>query len=123
MSNPFEETIRVLDGNPAPVKNLYMVNKILSFLPLTAIMSIKLNSILNGAHPDLIQKMFRCFPRKRSRYLRLNYARKKKELEPKLVERVCRQFCVNKYHADQIIDLYRLYGQEPEKFFGLKKGE
>ena len=121
--SPFETVIRILDGQEVHVGQPWFINKILSFNPMCAMMSIRLNEIMSGAHPDLVQKFFSCFPRKRSRYVRLNFARKRKEQEPKLVDKICRTFGVNKYHADQIIDLLRLEGHEPEKYFGLKKGE
>ena len=70
----------------------------------------------------MIDSLFDCV-KKHNRIPFLRYARKKKEIEPKLVGKICEAFCVRKYHADQIIDLLRNIGTEPSKMFGLKKGE
>jgi hypothetical protein len=123
MSNPFEEAKQVLTATDGvEVKNPWMVMKILSFNPATAMLAIKFNHATWKVPSKYTKHFFKCFP-KFGRAPFLRYAAKKKEKEAKLVSKVSKHFCVSKYHADQIIDLYRLQGISPERFFGLKKGE
>lgn len=122
MSNPFNETKDLLLGEKVVVSAPFMTNRILSFNPSTFILASDHNKVIGRIPKVWSDKIFQCVP-KYNRPPILRYARKKKEQEPILVDKICQHFCVSKYHADQIIALLRLQGEKPEKSFGLKKGE
>jgi len=121
--NPWDEAKRVVtDRGKLDIKSPWMVNKILSFSPVTLMDAINLNEVMGKLRPEHINLIFECFP-KRNKAPFFRNIRKEKEAEPKLVEKICKHYCVNKYHADQIIDLLREQGEHPESHFGLKEGE
>lgn len=122
MGSPFEEAKALLTGEKVTTSAPFMVNRILSFTPMSFIHALEHNRVMGRIPKAWSDLIFQCVPTtKRAPYLK--YAKKKKEKEPKLVQKVCDHFCVNKYHADQIIDILRRQGESPEALFGLKKGE
>lgn len=122
MSNPYDEAKRLFTEEDVEIGSHWMVNRLLSFSPASIMFSIKINQASWKVPQKYLDALFNCCP-KAQRAPWLRYAKRKKEVEPKLVAAISKHFCVNKYHADQIIDLLRLQGEKPETYFGLKEGE
>ena len=123
-TNPFEEVLNLITSKEdVEVDSPFFVNKILSYQPDSVLMAIEMNKYIGKIPKWLTDKLFNLGVKKRRGKPWLNYPKKGVKKGNLLRSKICRHFCVNNYHADQIIELLRNYGEEPEKFFGLKKGE
>lgn len=121
--NPFEEVKQLMAGDDAPVTNPYMVNRILSFAPECILQVNEVNQHLSRLPKWAITPLFHlAIPKTRQRKY-FKYAKKKKAGSKKLMAKVRQAFCVNEYHAKQIIEVLQRENEAPERFFGLKEGE
>lgn len=122
--SPFTIAAKLLtEKETTPIKDGYMINKILSYQPETLLASIKLNKFSTSLPSWATTAMFNlCIPKQRGRPY-LQYIKKKKEENVILLKKISQVFCCNTYHAKQITEIFRRMGKRPESFFGLKKGE
>jgi hypothetical protein len=121
-SNPFEDVKKLFNGEEIKVSSPFVVNKILSFSPITFILVRNHNKVIGKIPKSWSDKIFQCVT-KRNKIPFIRYAKKRRETEKKLIQKICCHFVVNEYHAIQTIDLLRRQGEEPEKYFGLKRNE
>jgi hypothetical protein len=121
--NPFDIATKLFTEDNVPIRDGYMVNKILSYQASTILLSIALNKFSTTLPPWAVTPLFNLGVSKQRRRPYLQYIKKSKPQNPKLLEKIGRAFCCNTYHAQQIILIFEKMGYCPEKFFGLKKGE
>ena len=121
--SPFDIVKKLFTQNDVPVNSPFMVNRILSFMPETFELSIRMNRFATRLPPWAVSACYNLSIPKRRRYPYMRYAKKGKTKEVKLKAKIRRTFCVNEYHANQIIELYRKLGEKPESYYGLKEGE
>jgi len=123
--SPFDEVQNLITSKEeVEILNTFFVNKILSYQADNILFSIDLNRYIGRIPKWATDKLFNLGIKKRRSKPWLNYPKKDKKVKEKILQmKVCRYYCVNAYHAKQIIELLRNYGEEPEKFFGLKRGE
>lgn len=121
--NPFDIVARLFTEGEVPIKDGYMVNKILSYQASTVLLSIKLNKFSTTLPSWAVTALFNLGIEKRKRKPYLQYLKKSKQQSPRLLEKIEKEFCCNTYHAQQIINIFREMGHRPENFFGLQKGE
>lgn len=107
----------------AEITNPFMVNRILSFAPETCMQANDLNQHLSRLPKWAIRAFFNLAIPKNKRRRFFNYAKKGKKANRKLTAKIMEAFCVNEYHAKQIIELLIRENEQPERFFGLKEGE
>lgn len=122
--NPFDEVKALFSkefGNIS-IARPYMVTKILSFLPVTFPLAMKINEQANGMPKYLYDMIVNMGVPKRSKVF-LKFAKKIKKEDIKLQEKISETFCTSPYHSKQIIEILRRNGEKPEEYFGLKKGE
>jgi CTP:phosphocholine cytidylyltransferase-like protein len=121
--HPFEEVKAIYTGEEIELKNVYMVNRIFSFLPQTFLISADINNYLNKLPSWAINSIYRnCIPTKKSTPF-IPYQKTTQKIDQKLVQKISNYLCCSDEHARQSIDVLRLQGHKPESFFGLKKGE
>lgn len=100
-----------------------MVNRILSFMPETCMKANEVNPYI-GRLPDwAINPLLNLVMPKNTRRKYFNYIGKKKKKDKKLINKIRQTFCVNEFHAKQIIETLRVANKHPERFYGLKEGE
>ena len=123
--NPFNNVIELLTSkNDVDIDNEFMVNKILSYQPDTVLWAIEINKYIGKIPYWAIKRLFNIGVHKKPSKPWLRYPKKKVKLKDKLLrKKICIHFCVNEYHANQIIDLLKNIGKKPERYFGLRKGE
>jgi len=105
------------------VKNFFMVNRFLSFHKDSFIASAMLNRY-NGKVPSwAMTHLYRfCMPTSPSPYI--TYKNKKpKRKDPELIKRISRHLNCNETCAVEVMTMMRNRGENPERYFGLKKGE
>jgi len=121
--SPFETVIELFITEDAEVPNPFLVNRILSYQPDTVLLAIEINKYMSRLPGWAIKSIFNIGIRKRRKRPYLNYPQKARKINKNqllLRNKISSTFCVNNNHADQIIQLLRAMGKEPEKFFGLK---
>lgn len=121
--NPFDTATKLFTEKNVKIKAPYITNKILSYQPQTILLSIKLNKFIGYLPSWATNALFNMGVKKQGRRPYLQYIKKTKEKDVKLLKKISQTFCCNTYHAKQIIDILRKMGKRPESFFGLKKGE
>ena len=115
----FNEVKKLLSEEHAETKNPFMVNRILSFMPETCMKSNEVNQYI-GRLPDWAMNLV--MP-KNNRRTYFKYLGRKKKKDKKLTVKIRQTFCVNEYHAAQIIEVLRASDSHPERFYALKEGE
>lgn len=121
--NPFDIVKEIITEERTSVSNPFMVNRILSFQPLTALTAIEVNKYV-GYIPDwAISDLFNLTVPHRRRVPYLKYPKRGKVKDKKLIDKIRQALCVNELHARQVIELLRNKGEQPERLFGLKEGE
>jgi len=121
--NPFDSVKQLFQEEDVEVESPFMANRILSFLPETCITAIRLNRYSTYLPRWAINACFNLCVPKRKRLPWFRYAKKSKGMNPKLTAKIRQAFCVNEYHAKQIIELYNKMDENPASYFGLKEGE
>lgn len=123
--NPFDEVKALFSKEYGTINVIrpFMVIKLLSFLPSTFMLSVKINNHLNGMPKWLINKILNIGVPKRNNKVFLRYPKKIKKTDVKLRSKISETFCTSPYHSNQIIDLMRMQDEKPEEYFGLKEGE
>lgn len=123
--NPFNNVIKLMtSSSDVDIDNEFFINKILSYQPDTVLWSIELNNYIGRLPYWAIKKLFNVGIYRKSSKPWLRYPKRKEKLKDKLLrEKICKYFCVNEYHSNQIIHLLNNLGEKPERYFGLKKGE
>lgn len=122
--NPFDIVSELITEEKVEIKSSqFMVNKILSYQPLTALTAIELNKYIGRLPYWAVDSLFNTTVPKRKRRPYLYYPKREKLKEKKLRSKIRKVFCVNDFHAKQILEILRLKGHHPEKMFGLKEGE
>ena len=125
MANPFfAEVKQLLSEKHAEIKYPFMVNRILSFTPEACMKANEVNPYV-GRLPDwAINPLLNLVIPKNNRRTFFNYiGKKKKKKDKKLTNKIRQTFCVNEFHAKQIIEILRAANKHPERFYGLKEGE
>lgn len=120
--SPFDVAASLFTEDNVPIRDGYMVNKILSYQASTILLSIKLNKFSTTLPSWAVTPLFNWGITKRKRRIYLQYIKKTKRSSPQLLEKIEQAFCCNAYHAKQIINIFEKMGYKPESFFGLKKG-
>jgi len=118
----FAEVKKLLTEQDVEITQPYMVNRILSFAPEACLQTHELNRFVGRLPTWATDPLFNLVIPKNARRGFFRYARKKKKYEPKLIAKICETYCVNEYHAKQIIEVLRRQNKKPESFYGLKKG-
>lgn len=123
--NPFDEVKALFSKEYGKIKLVrpFMVNKLLSFLPSTFLLAKDVNEHLNGMPKYLYNMILNIGVEKKEGDVYLRYPKKIKKTDEKLRQKISETFTTNYYHSNQIIDLLRKRGVNPEEYFGLKKGE
>lgn len=121
--NPFEEVKQVFTTKDFQLKEPWMVNRLLSYVPETFLLSASINRFMGYIPAWATIETYRHCIRKRRRAPFIKYAKAKKERDKMLVKKVCSHLCCNKTHATETIEMLRVCGHKPEQFFGLKEGE
>ena len=131
-TNPFDIAIMLMysDGKErkkedVEIGNEFFTNRILNHQPDTVLWSIELNKYIGRLPYWAIKKLFNIGVYKKSGKPWLRYPKRKGKLKDKILrKKICKYFCVNEYHANQIIHLLKnIDNEKPERYFGLKKGE
>lgn len=121
--NPFDNVSQLFTEDNVKVNTPYMVNRILSFLPETCMLAIRMNRYTTRIPQWAIDACYNLSITKRRRRPYIRYPKRRKVRDQKLQSKIQSTFNVNEFHAKQIIELLRNIGEKPENFFGLKKGE
>ena len=121
--NPFDEVKLLLSEKDAEIKNPFMVNRILSFTPEAVLQARDINNHLSRLPKWAIRPLFNLVVPKSNRRWYFKYARKSKTRSKKLLEKIRTTYCVNEYHARQIMEILKRENIAPERLFGLKEGE
>lgn len=121
----FDETKKIFLSKDFTLKNPYMVNRLLSFIPETFELATLTNRYIGKVPKWAIYAIYKnCVPKyKGSDAPDLYYEGAKKAAEPLLTQKVATELCCSTLHARQTIQMLRKWGHKPEQFFGLKKGE
>ena len=121
----FDETKKIFLSKNFTLTNPYMVNRLLSFLPQTFVLSTLTNRYIGKIPRWAIYSIYKnCVPKYRgSGAPNLYYEGKKKKKEVILTQKVANHLCCSTKHAEETIATMRKCGHKPEEFFGLKKGE
>lgn len=124
-TSPFENVIKLMTSKEdVDVYNEFFINRILSHQPDTVLWSIELNKYIGRLPYWATKKLFNIGVHRKSSKPWLRYPKGRRKLKDKLLrKKICRHFCVNEHHANQIIELLKNIGEKPERRFGLKKGE
>jgi hypothetical protein len=121
--NPFENVKQLFQEEDVKIDSPFMATRILSFIPETCITAIRLNPYSTYLPRWAINACFNlCIP-KRKRLPWFHYAKRGTAKDKKLKAKIRQAFCVNDYHAKQIIELYNKMDENPASYFGLKEGE
>lgn len=123
MTNPFDNAKQLFQEEDVKVEAPFMVNRVLSFIPETCVTAIRLNRYSTYLPRWATNACFNLCVPKRKRAPWIRYAKKAKVKEKKLKAKIRQAFCVNDYHAQQIIELYNKMDENPAGYFGLKAGE
>jgi hypothetical protein len=122
--NPFDEVKALFSKEHGfvDVARPFMVNKILSFQGPTCPLAIKINERMNGMPKYLFNMIVNLgVPQRKKIYM--NFPKRMKKENVKLRQKISETFCTDPYHSNQIIDILRRMGENPEEYFGLKEGE
>ena len=122
MTNLFDEYKAVFEGKEVELKNVYMINRLLSFSKQGFQVAVDCNKFINRIPNDMLLKIYRSSI-SASKAPFIKYSKVPKISEPKLLSKMCRLFNCSRFHAKQIIIIYRKIGVKIEEKFGLKKGE
>ncbi len=119
----FDDVKNIFTGIDFKLSSPYMINRLLSFVPETFVLSANVNRYL-GRLPDWALKSiyYNCIPKRRAAPF-INYAKTPKHTDQRLVEKIEGALCCSTFHAQQVLKILQLYGHKPHEFFGLKKGE
>ena len=121
-SNPFEIVKKIFVEDKVKIQNHFFVNTLLSFIPDSLLWSIEVNKYL-GVPSWALDSLFVAGVKKRKTPpYKIPYIKKTTSKQTLLQEKISITFCTNPKHSQQIIDLLKKQGLEPESFFGLKKG-
>lgn len=122
--NPFTTVNNLFTSKEiTPIKNGYLVNKILSYQPETLLVSARLNKFSTTLPEWATTALFNiCVPKQRSG-IYLQYIKKIKEKDVILLKKISQVLCCNEFHARQAIEVLRRIGEKPSSMFGLKEGE
>lgn len=121
--NPFEEVKALYTGNKIDLQSPYMVNRILSFLPDTFIISQEVNNYLSKLPAWAVQAIYKACIKPHHSTPYIPYQKVMRYKDVLLTEKIATHLCCSSTHARQTIELLRLQGYKPESFFGLKEGE
>lgn len=122
MANLFDEYKSLFSGSNVELSSPYMINRLLSFSAEGFPIAKECNKFIGRIPNKLLLLIYKeSINSKKAPFVK--YAKVPKLKEPKLIKNVCKTFCCNNYHAEQIIQIYRLMKIKPEKLFGLKIGE
>jgi hypothetical protein len=123
MPNPFENVKQLFTEEDVEIDSPFMVNRIISFIPETCVTAIRLNRYSTYLPKWAITACFNLCIKKRKRNPWIHYPKRGKSKDNKLRAKIRQVFCVNDYHAEQLIELLKKMGEKPESYFGLKEGE
>lgn len=123
MMKPFDNVKVLMEEECAEVENAFMVNRILSFAPECFLGAAAVNRHTGRLPYWAIRGLFNLAIPKNANRKYFKYAKRKRVIDQKLIGKIRRAFCVNEYHAKQIIEVLRRENRQPERFFGLKEGE
>lgn len=121
--NPFDEVKQVFTTKDFQLKNPWMVNRLLSYVPETFALSARLNRFIGYIPAWAMIETLRYCVKKRGVAPFIKYIKAERIKDPELVKKICTHLCCNEGHAVETIEVLRVCGHEPERFFGLKKGE
>lgn len=106
------------------LKNPYRINRMLSGIPKTILLSIRVNQYIGKIPNWAIRSIYlHGIKKRKSLPSSPKHYWKKKEVEPKLMQKVGTHLCCSERHAKETIELLRKLKKKPEQYFGLKKGE
>lgn len=121
--NIWDEVKLVFETNENfKLSSQFMLNRIISFCGEGFEAAVYANKFIGRMPDSFMLRLYRSMI-ETGRAPYINYVKKPKVEEPKLLEKICRKYCCRELHARQIIDIYRRKGVDPEKLFGLKRGE
>ena len=119
--NPFEETKKLITTDwLEEIKSPYMVNRILSTSPDTFVAAVKINTAIQGMSRKDAPPLFNLIIPKNNYAPFFHYPTKEKKKNQKLLQKISEIFCVNHYHAKQIILIYKHHKINIAKILGLK---
>lgn len=119
-----EEVENVFRHEVDKLKNPYLVNRMLSSIPKTILLSIHVNHYIGKIPNWAIKAIYiNCIKKRKSLPSSPKHYWKKKVVEPKLIQKVGTHLCCSQRHAEETVELLRRLKIKPEKYFGLKRGE
>lgn len=119
-----EEVEKVFRHEVDKLNNPYLINRMLSSIPKTILLSIRVNHYIGKIPNWAIKAIYiNCIKKRKSLPSSPKHYWKKKAVEPKLVQKIEAHLCCSKRHAIETIGLLRKLKLKPERYFGLKKGE
>jgi hypothetical protein len=121
--NPFENVTQLFTEDDVDIDSPFMVNRILSFIPETCTLAIRINRYSTRLPKWAIKACLNLSIQKRRRRPYIHYPKRGKVKNKILRAKIRQTFCVNDYHANQIIELLKNIGEKPEQYYGLKEGE
>lgn len=119
--SPFDEIKGLLTQEKFNITSPYMINKLLSFIPETILISVETNRYI-GLPKWAVNGLLNSIP-KRKNIPFINFIKFKKRESNKLEQKISTALCCSNAHAIQTIELLRKMGYKPEQAFGLKEGE
>lgn len=105
------------------IKNPYIINRMMSSIPQTVLLSIRINRYIGNVPSWGIKGIyFNSIKKRKGLPSEPKHYWKKKGKDVELTKRITRHLCCSEMHAKETITLLRKMKAKPEKFFGLKKG-
>jgi hypothetical protein len=121
---PWDEAKAILEGQDIEVKNIFMLNRLLSFVKDTFLLTIEVNRYQGKIPHWAIVSIFKhsIKPRRSAPYIKYAFNKSKKR-DTILVQKLSSHLCCSESHARQTIELLKKIGKNPESYFGLREGE
>lgn len=119
-----QEVEKVFKHEVDKLNNPYLINRMLSSIPKTILLAIRVNPYIGKIPNWAIKSIYLNSIKKRKNLPGSpRHYWKKKEVEPKLMQKISQSLCCSERHAKETIRLLRKLKYKPEQFFGLKKGD
>jgi len=118
LKNLFEKKEPIVDSN-----NGFMLNRYLSMYVSTFTDSVCVNNYLGKIPNKLFNILLYSIVGKENQAPFIKYIKKKdskKKVDKILLEKVCKGFCCNERHGEEIIEVLKAEGKNPKHIFGLK---
>ena len=119
-----EEVENIFRHEIDEIKNPYLINRMLSSIPKTVLLSIRVNRYIGKIPNWAIKAIYiNCIKKRKSLPSNPKHYWKRKGVEPKLIQKISKQLHCSERHAIETIEMLRKLKIKPEQYFGLNRGD